>query len=206
MQAVIVQSSRSGETATSDMRTTSFSGRVYIYNESELNGEEITNLTSIGAELGLSVSFRGHSYCDNRNTMQQPLAFISHDSKDKDEVARPLAQRLQKLMCPVWFDEFSLKVGDSLRESIEKGIKECKKCILILSPNFLSNKGWTKTEFNSVFTREILSKENVILPVWHGVNKKQVYEYSPSLADKIAANWEQGIDEVTKKLYQVIKN
>jgi hypothetical protein len=40
-------------------------------------------------------------------------------------------------MITVWYDEFSLKVGDSLRESIEKGIKECKKCILILTQNYL---------------------------------------------------------------------
>jgi hypothetical protein len=41
---------------------------------------------------------------------------------------------------------------------------------VVLSPNFLSNEGWGKAEFDSVFTREILNKENVILPVWLGVN------------------------------------
>ena len=67
------------------------------------------------------------------------LAFISHDSRDKESVAVPIAIDLQKHLCPVWYDEFSLTVGDNLRENIENGIKESKKCILILSKNFLNN-------------------------------------------------------------------
>jgi TIR domain len=59
-------------------------------------------------------------------------------------------------MCPVWYDEFALKIGDNLRDSIERGLKECRKCVLVLSPNFLTNGGWTKKEFDSIFTREIL--------------------------------------------------
>ena len=55
------------------------------------------------------------------------------------------------MMCPVWYDEFALKVGNNLRTSIEAGIKKCKKCILVLSKNFFSNSGWTKKEFDSIF-------------------------------------------------------
>ena len=76
--------------------------------------------------------------------IEKPMAFISHHSKDKDRIVRPLAIGLNSRLCFVWYDEFSLKVGDSLRESIESGIKDAKKCVLILTPNFLSNPGWTK--------------------------------------------------------------
>lgn len=108
-------------------------------------------------------------------------------------------------MCHAWYDEYSLKVGDSLRETIEKGLKEARKCVLILSPNFISNNGWTKVEFNSVFTREILEQTSVVLPVWYNVSAQQVYEYSPSLADKVGLNWQQlGEDEVIRRLYNVI--
>ena len=80
-------------------------------------------------ELGVSLIFRGPKYTKEKSALEKPLAFMCHDSRDKDEVARPLAIELIKMMCPIWFDEFSLKIGDSLRESIEKGLKECKKCI-----------------------------------------------------------------------------
>ena len=108
-------------------------------------------------------------------------------------------------MCPVWYDEFSLKVGDSLRESIEKGIKECHKCVLVLSPNFLSNTGWTKVEFNSIFTRQIMEDTNLVLPIWNGVSAKDVYEYSPSLADKVGIQWSLGKQEVARQIYRVLQ-
>ena len=108
--------------------------------------------------------------------MEKPLAFISHDWRDKKAIAMPLALKLSGLGIPVWFDEFSLKLGDELRESIEKGIKETDFCILIITKHFLTNDGWTKAEFNSVFTKEIIEKKKVMLPVWHDVSKKEVYE------------------------------
>jgi hypothetical protein len=133
-----------------------------------------------------------------------PLAFISHDSRDKEEIASKIALGLQKRMCFVWYDEYSLKVGDSLRESIEKGLKECKKCVLVLSPNFLSNTGWTKVEFNSIFTREILETKNLVLPVWCGISKEELYEYCPTLLDRVGLHWEKGEDQVINKLHQAI--
>jgi hypothetical protein len=77
-----------------------------------------------------------------RSRHQKPMAFISHDSRDN------LAMELSKRMCPVWYDEYSLEVGD--RSSIEKGIKEARKCILVLSPAFISNGGWGKAEVDSI--------------------------------------------------------
>lgn len=135
---------------------------------------------------------------------ETPLAFISHDSRDKQEIARPLAQELTRILGRVWFDEYSLKIGASLRESIERGLKECKRCVLLLTPNFLSNTGWGKTEFNSIFTRELIERKNIVIPIWAGVSQKQVYEYSPSLADKIAANWDEGCGVVASKVRNII--
>ena len=44
--------------------------------------------------------------------------FVSHASEDK-EFARALAEGLSKKGLSVWFDDFELKVGDSLRRSID---------------------------------------------------------------------------------------
>ncbi len=105
----------------------------------------------------------------------------------------------------MWYDEFSLKVGDNLRESVERGLKNTKKCILILSKHFLSNVGWTKTEFDSVFTRELLQQESVVLPIWYDVTRKEVYDYSPSLANRVALDWSKvGEKEVVRRLYHAI--
>ncbi|MDF0581049.1 toll/interleukin-1 receptor domain-containing protein [Bradyrhizobium yuanmingense] len=91
-------------------------------------------------------------------------------------------------------------MGDSLRGGIETGLKECPKCILILTPNFLANNGWSKREYDSIFTRELVEKQQVVLPVWSGVNAADVYEYSPILADRVAVNWSLGVEEVARRL------
>ncbi len=121
-------------------------------------------------------------------------------SRDKDAFVRELAHELAKNFCTVWYDEFSLKVGDSLRACIERGLRETKKCIVVLSPNFLSNDGWGRAEFDSIFTREILEKQNVILPVWLNVDVKDVYNYSPRLADKVGLAATLGVPEVARLL------
>jgi hypothetical protein len=113
---------------------------------------------------------------------------------------------LQERDCPVWYDDFSLRVGDSLRESIERGLKETRKCILILTPNFLRNEGWTKREFNSVFTRELVDNAKVILPVWHKVTQQEVFDYSPSLADKKALIWSvEHKEDIADELQQEVR-
>ncbi len=119
--------------------------RMFIYSETDLSQEQIRQLQSAAAIGGHEVQFRSKAYVDGRTMLEKPLAFITHDSRDKDKVARPIAIALQKMLCPVWYDEFSLKVGDHLRESIERGLKECKKCgHSFLSPNFFSNTGWSR--------------------------------------------------------------
>jgi hypothetical protein len=202
-EGVLVQANLPGEDRM-DSTALSFSGRIFFYSEAPIVADAFRELQKQARTNGLAIHYRGPEYASERTNHEHPLAFIAHDSRDKDAVARPIAYELIKLMCPVWFDEFSLKVGDKLRESIERGLKECRKCVLIVSPNFLGNSGWTKVEFNSIFTREVLEEKDLVLPVWKDVTKKQVYDYSPTLADRVAANWTLGSEEVARRLRRAI--
>jgi len=185
--------------------TLMFTNRIFLYLDYDLSQSDRAEITKLGKDRGFYVIVRDREYAVKRSALEKPLAFISHDSRDKDELVRELGQELSRLMCPVWYDEYSLRVGASLRESIERGLKETKNCIVVLSPNFLSNEGWGKAEFDSVFTREILEKQNVMLPVWHKVTVEQVYEYSPRLADKVGLNSNIGVKELARKLSNEIK-
>lgn len=182
-----------------------FSGRVYLYIDSNLTVSQQQILRDIGKELGLSVMVRDREYAKQCSELSKPLAFISHDSRDKEPLVRELVNEMTQRLCPVWYDEYSLKVGDSLRESIERGLKEAKKCIVILSPNFISNAGWTKAEFDSIYAREILSKQNVILPIWHNIEASDVYEYCPRLHDRFALLSSLGVKQLADKLVEVIR-
>jgi TIR domain len=203
----LIESRFWGETEWKSGLQLSATKRIFLYSESGINDTDRVAIYKYASENGKDLQFRSIKYRDSRSGQESPFAFISHDSSDKDEVAKPIALTLQKFFCPVWYDEFSLKVGDNLRMSIEKGLKECKKCILILSPNFLENKGWTKAEFESIFTRQILEKQNFILPVWYNISAKDVYEYSPSLLNIKGLDWNKlGQDEVCRQLHKAIDN
>lgn len=181
-----------------------FCGRFFVYTEHVVPGAETDRIAREWIEQGLLVQVRDGHWVAERARTERPLAFICHDSRDKEVIARPLAYELTRLVCPVWYDEYSLKVGDRLRESIERGLKECKKCILIVSPNWLANNGWSKTEFDSIFTREHVEGGDVFLPIWCGVTTASVYQYSPSLANRYALQWSAGIPAIAGALRRAI--
>lgn len=177
-----------------------FSRLVYVYCESIVPESVWIRVVESAKISQIRLILRDPDFARSRSKKIKPSAFISHDSRDKDTIARPLTQALQKRGIGVWYDEFSLKLGDSLRESVEKGLKESDKCILILTPNFLSNEGWTKREFNAVFTREIIENSKRLLPVWCGVTREAVFEYSPTVADRLAAVWGGDVDALASQL------
>jgi hypothetical protein len=129
--------------------------------------------------------------------------FICHASEDKEEFVRPLAKHLQDQNVRVWYDEFSLKIGDSIRRSIDKGLSQSRFGIVVISPSFLK-KQWTQYELDGLVEREIYNRGTVILPVWFNVNYSEVITYSPSLANKKAAIASDGLTKVAKEILDVI--
>jgi hypothetical protein len=58
--------------------------------------------------------------------------FISHASEDKEGVVRPLANALKSEGLRVWYDEFELKIGDSLRQKIDRGLATSRVGLVVL--------------------------------------------------------------------------
>jgi hypothetical protein len=130
--------------------------------------------------------------------------FISHASEDKDEVVRPLAYALRKNGLKVWYDEFELKIGDSLRRKIDIGLSKSKFGIVVLSKDFIK-KGWTNYELDGIITKANTG-EQVILPIWHNISKQEVISFSPSLADKLARNTSNyTVEEIAAEIAELIK-
>lgn len=129
--------------------------------------------------------------------------FISHASEDKAAVARPLAHRLREAGLYVWYDEFSLHCGDSLAQSIDKGLRDSEFAVVILSPIFFE-KNWPRRELDGLVAREMGEGKTIILPVWHNVTADEVRAYSPPLADKLAVLTSEGLDEVVDAVFRVV--
>lgn len=131
--------------------------------------------------------------------------FISHASEDKDEVARPLAAALQSAGLSVWYDEFELRIGDSLRRKIDKGLASSRFGVVVLSQGFFG-RGWPEYELDGLVTRAV-SGDQVLLPIWHNVSKREVIGYSPSLADRLARSTStHTVEEIAAEIVDVIKN
>lgn len=142
---------------------------------------------------------------DSVITNEQYDFFISHASEDKEEFVKPLAETLESMGVRVWYDEFSLKVGDSLTKSIDQGLINSKFGVIVLSKAFMK-KQWTNYEFKSLVSREMHHGEKVILPIWHEISKNDVMAFSPHLADKVALNSStQTIEEIASDLKDVLE-
>lgn len=132
--------------------------------------------------------------------------FICHATEDKDEVARPITERLEEAGWRVWFDDFELRLGDRLRAGIDDGLRRSRYGAVILSPHFLARKPWTEHELDGLMSCEVAGGgAKVILPIWHGVDFEQVNEYSSALAGRIATSTEKGIDKVIADLDFVLR-
>lgn len=129
--------------------------------------------------------------------------FVSHASEDKAEIVRPLAQALQAAGLRVWYDEFELRIGDSLRRKIDMGLARSRFGVVVFSKSFFA-KGWTNYELDGLVTRAV-SGEQVLLPIWHNVTKQEVINYSPSLADKVARSTAtHTVEEIAAEIADVI--
>src|SRR6266702_1001896 len=129
----------------------------------------------------------------SQETGQTYDIFISHASEDKKDFVEPLAYALQTVGISVWYDDFSLKIGDSLSEAIDRGLANSSHGLVVLSQNFFEKK-WPRRELGALIARSVR-----ILPIWHNITAEDVKEYSPILADIVAVNSLQGMDSVVQR-------
>jgi len=129
--------------------------------------------------------------------------FISHATEDKENFVRPLAEKLISNGHKVWYDEFQLIIGDSLRKKIDEGLKRSRFGIVVLSRDFF-RKNWPEYELNGLVARE-MNGVKVILPIWHNVTRDEVLSFSPTLADKVALNTAiYSINEIVTELAKLV--
>jgi len=131
-------------------------------------------------------------------------AFISHASEDKESFVRPLAELLRDAHIEVWYDEFSMQVGDSLRRSIDRGLAQSRFGIVVLSPSFFA-KQWSQWELDGLVARQNSSPDDVILPIWHNVERDDVIAFSPPIADRVAVPTSIGLEAVVNRLAEAIR-
>lgn len=130
--------------------------------------------------------------------------FISHASEDKKSIVKKLATILQEFGVRVWYDEFTLKIGDSLSKKIDEGLIDSNFGIVIISESFL-NKKWPDYEYRSLLSKEDNFKK-VILPIWHNVTNDLVTTFSLYLSDKYALDTtKDDVRTIALKITEVVR-
>ena len=83
-----------------------------------------------------------------------PQVYLAHASEDHETLARPLAERMMAEGIEVWFDEWEIRSGDSLKRKMEEGLAGCTHFVVLLTPNSLG-KPWVETEIDAGFVRMV---------------------------------------------------
>ncbi|MDP9855947.1 TIR domain-containing protein [Agrobacterium tumefaciens] len=130
--------------------------------------------------------------------------FISHASPDKDSFVRPFAEALRRLGVNVWYDEFSIDLGDSIAGAIDKGMAHSAFGIVVISPAFIKRK-WTQHELHALIGLNV-EEDRKIVPIWLGVTRVEVAALSPSLADKMGIDTQHiNADEAAIKILRLVR-
>jgi hypothetical protein len=122
----------------------------------------------------------------NEAVSEEYDVFVSHAWEDKESFVDEFVKSMEELGIKVWYDKTKMEWGDSMRAKIDDGLRKSKFGIAVLSPDYIAEgKYWTKTELDGLFQKESTNGKT-LLPIWHNLTKKQVQEYSPMLAGKLA--------------------
>ena len=130
--------------------------------------------------------------------------FISYATEDKETVAGPLAEALRTRGVSVWYDQFELRIGQSLRRSIDSGIAQSRYGLVILSKPYFE-KDWPQHELDGLVAKTNSDKQHILLPIWHEISKGDVIKHSAPLADRVALlTADCGIGEIADKIASVV--
>lgn len=159
---------------------------------------------TVGLKLAQSSQTKNlYQAIEQRTTMYD--AFISHATEDKESFVNEFVEELKNRTVKVWVDALRIQWGDSLRKSIDEGLKKSYFGVVVISPHFIA-KGWTQYELDGLFERE-MSGGKVVLPIWHNITKSEVQKFSPSLAGRKAMT--TGImtaGEIADELVKLLSN
>jgi hypothetical protein len=87
-----------------------------------------------------------------QTTRTQPTVFLSYSHEDKS-IARELARELEKRGAEVWFDEQTLRLGDSLLERISAAIRSSDVFLILVSPASGPSE-WMRRELSAALATE----------------------------------------------------
>jgi len=87
---------------------------------------------------------------------EMPSLFLCHASVDKPFVEK-LANDLKGAGVNVWFDQWNIRVGESITWKIDEGIRENEYLSIVMSPESV-NSEWVKTELGAAWNKQMATR------------------------------------------------
>ncbi len=97
---------------------------------------------------------------------KSPQVFLSYAFEDS-ELAKRIANRFQDNGIETWWAEWCIKAGDSLRQKIDDGLRNCTHFLVLLTPTSVT-KPWVNQEMDAGLVKK-LRNECRFLPVRHNL-------------------------------------
>ena len=127
--------------------------------------------------------------------------FISHSSKDKQEVEK-LLPFINAADLPIWFDKYNIDFGQSIVDKVQEGVENSYAVIFWITKNFLKSK-WCETEMRA-FVRRMIEEDILIICI---LNKDVSIDDLPIfLRDiKFIKRENESIEEIAKSILPPLK-
>jgi len=133
--------------------------------------------------------------------------FLCHAREDKAAVVETLAFELERRGISCWIDEAQIRLGQSITEQVNEGLKTSRYVVVVLSPAFMA-KNWPKRELWAAINMEASSGEVKVICVLSGTHEdmRLIIQALPILNDKLYARWDGAADLVARDLQRAISS
>ncbi len=128
--------------------------------------------------------------------------FICHASEDKEPFVRKLAEKLSEKGLNVWYDEFTLHLGNNLKDKIDYGLARSRYGIIVLSKDFF-NKNRLQEGLNTLSVMESETTK-IILLIPPDITEEKIRSLPPTLANRLIIPSEEETDNIANKILKIL--
>jgi len=130
----------------------------------------------------------------------RPLLFLCYSTSDKPTATR-LAHDLVANGVEVFWDEWEIRTGDSIRQKIDLGLGGCTHFAVLLTPDSIS-RPWVNAEIDAGLIRK-LDKECAFLPLRLGLDVRQLPPFLRGLRSVALDEYDTGLRTLLNDIHGI---
>jgi TIR domain len=129
---------------------------------------------------------------------RKPRVFVSYAGAD-GPFAKSIADTLTCYgKADAWYDQYEIRIGNSILQKINEGLLECEYGIVLLSRTYLSS-DWPMQELGALVQ---LIKDHRLFPVRHNLSPEELRSLMPTLGD-IRSGTTEGLDGIRATVSEI---